>query len=360
MQLHSFHNSMAVANLTGDSAPDYISSCASRLNLVPPLQTAEIANPRAGDLVLARVEEVNPVYPALELPDGSDVILEPGMTIVGALGSRRALHGFSGDVPHPLFVGQPIQLLNKGGVIGECTAFHRNLEWPTLLTYLGTIIEEERPVNLVDAALPFVDDPLPNVPLVFVLGTCMNSGKTTVCRTIIEGFSKRKFDIHAGKVAGVACRRDLNVMASSGSGKVLSFHDFGLPSSADVSSLVQVARSMVHHLSQPRPDFIVLEMGDGILGGYHVSSLFADRELLGRQVCMIICANDLMGSWGAIEWLRQNGIDTTCQPLLVSGPVTDSGEGVRFIEDNWGITAANPFDSSGKLCSFVLKSLRPC
>lgn len=360
MQLHSFPNSMATVNLAGDAPPDYVSSCAARLHLRPPLQTAEIANPRAGDVVLARVEEVNPVYPALELPDGTDIVLEPGMTLVGALGTRKALHGFSGRIPHPLFVGQTIQLLNKGGVIGECTAFHRNLEWPTLLTYLGTVIEEERPVNLMDAALPFVEDPLPKVPLVFVLGTCMNSGKTTVCRTIIEAFSKRGFNIHSGKVAGVACRRDLNVMESAGSGKVLSFHDFGLPSSADVPSLVPVARSIVHHLARPKPDFVVLEMGDGILGGYHVSSLFADQELLDRQVCMIICANDLMGSWGSLEWLRQNGIDTAQQPILISGPVTDSGEGVKFIENNWGVTAANPFDSSGKLCSFLLKSLRPC
>ncbi len=361
MQVERYQKtSFSPVPLPGGLAPDYISSCAANLSLRSPLRTAEIADPKAGDVVLARVEEVNPAYPALELPDGQDVVLEPGMTIVGALGTRKALHGFSGRVPNPLFVGQPIQLLNKGGVIGECTAFHRSLEWPTLLTHLGSVVEGDRPVNLKDAALPFVEGPLPNTPLVLVLGTCMNSGKTTVCKTIIESFAKRGFRITAGKVAGVACRRDLLVMRQAGSSKVLSFHDFGLPSSADVPSLVPVARSMIHHLAEPEPDFVILEMGDGILGGYHVSSLFGDRELFRRQVCMIVCANDLLGSWGALEWMRQQGVEPAESSILISGPVTDSCEGVTYIEQNWPAVAANPFDSAGKLCSFVMKNLRPC
>jgi len=363
MHIQSVSNQYSMPSTSssvGGIVPDQVSSCAGTLDLAFPLTTAEIPNPGPGDVVLARVEEVNPAYPAMELPDGTDIILEPGMTIVGALGTRKALHGFSGRIPHPLFIGQHVQLLNKGGVIGECTAFHRNLEWPTLLTYLGTVVEGDRPVNLRDSALPFVNQELPKVPLVFVLGTCMNSGKTTVCKTIIDGFSKRGYQINSGKVAGVACRRDLNVMKQSGSERVLSFHDFGLPSSADVPSLVPVARSIVHHLADPEPDFIVLEMGDGILGGYNVSSLFEDKELLSRRAATVICANDLMGTWGALEWLRQHDVDTAHDPILVSGPVTDSCEGVKYIEDNWGVQAANPFDSSGKLCSFVLKSLRPC
>jgi hypothetical protein len=360
MQLQSFPNAYSQSDLLPTLVPDYVSSVASRLTFSAPLRTKEFANPKPGDVVLARVEEVNPGYPGLELPDGSEVTLQAGMTIVGALGTRRALHGFSGIVPSSLTIGQGFQLLNKGGVIGDCTAFHRDLEWPTLLTYLGTVVDGARPVNLKDAALPLVEDPLPKVPLVMVLGTCMNSGKTTVCRTIINSFAQRGFHINAGKVAGVACRRDINVMHRAGAEKVISFQDFGYSSSADVESLGPVARSMVHHLAQPEPDFVVLEMGDGIIGGYHVSSLFKDTELMNRQVCMIICANDLMGVWGSLEWMRQNGYPPEQHSILVSGPVTDSCEGVKFIENNWQIPAANPFDSAGKMGSFVLKSLRPC
>ncbi len=360
MQIQNFQSQVIPVDYNPGLVPDLVSSVAARLELERPLRTAEVPNPKPGDVVVARVEEVNPVYPTLELGDGSEVHLRPGMVIVGALGTRRALHGFSGVVPNPLFVGQSIQLLNKGGVIGDCTAFHRDLEWPTLLTYLGTVVEGERAVNLKDAALPLAEGPLPAVPLVMVLGTCMNAGKTTVCRTIIDSFARRGFRVHAGKVAGVACRRDVNVMQKAGAAKVISFQDFGYSSSADVPSLVPVARSIVHYLADPKPDFVVLEMGDGIIGGYNVASLFSDAELFSRQVCMIVCANDLMGTWGALEWMRMAGYPASEHSVLVSGKVTDSCEGVKFIENNWHVAAANPFDSAGKLASFVLKSLRPC
>lgn len=360
MQAPSIARTLTSTTLIQEAQPELFSSAVGRVPLPTPLEVGETAVPRAGDVVLARVEEVNPVYPSLELADGEDVVLRPGRLLLGVLGTRRALHGFSGHIPHPLHVGQSVELLNKGGVIGECTAFHRNLEWPTLLTYLGTVLVDGKPLNIRDWSLPLVDGPLPEVPLVLVMGTCMNSGKTTVCKTIIEGFSRRGYTVNAGKVAGVACRRDLVAMSASGAPKTASFHDFGLPSSADTESLVPIARSLVHHLADPKPDFIVLEMGDGILGGYHVSSIFHDTELLNRRMCSVICANDLVGAWGALEYLRRSGIDPLEKPTLISGPVTDSGEGVRYIEENFGVPAANPFDSAGKMCSFVLKSWQAC
>ncbi|MFQ5929852.1 MAG: hypothetical protein ACE5MK_09130, partial [Acidobacteriota bacterium] len=106
-----------------------------------------------------------------------------------------------------------------------------------------------------------------------------------------------------------------------------------------------------------KPDFIVLEMGDGILGGYHVSSLFEDTDFLSRCVSMIVCANDLMGTWGALQWLSQ--LDHTNTPVLISGRVTDSAEGVRYIEEKWNLPAANAFDSAGKICTFIQESLMP-
>jgi hypothetical protein len=195
--------------------------------------------------------------------------------------------------------------------------------------------------------------------VILVLGTCMNSGKTAVCKQILRLFSQKGFNVNAGKVAGVAACADLEAMRKSGAGRVLSFHDLGLPSSAHLSDLSTVARSLVHHLSSPRPDFTLLEAGDGILGGYHVDSLLRDDRLLERTVCVVLCANDLMGVWGSLEWLRQQGHEPQELSLLVSGPATDSAEGIRYIERHFQVPAANAFESSGKLCTFILERLIP-
>lgn len=340
------------------TAGNLVSSGASLAQLHQGFQLSGNLPAASGDLVMASVKEVNQFYPGLELEDGSEVVLKPGDTIVGVLGSRRALHGFSGRVPETLEIGRPLHLLNKGGVIGDCTAFNRSLEWPTSLEFMGTLTRNGKALNLADYAAPMTDGPLPDIPMVMILGTCMNAGKTTVARQIIDVFSRRGLSLNAGKVAGVACRRDLLSMQKSGAKQVMSFHDFGIPSSSDMKSLLPVARSLHHGLAAGKPDFIVMEMGDGILGGYQVSSLFSDSEYISRAMCTVICANDLMGAWGALQWLKPVGISPENSRLLISGPVTDSGEGVDYIEQNWGVVAANALDSKGKLCQFIDQAVK--
>ena len=336
---------------------DAIGSVAGRAPLSGPLKVNSETSGRHGDIVLARIDKVNDKYASLETPDGDEKPLRNGELIVGALGSRQALNGFSGGPPASLAPEMPLHLLNKGGVIGECTAFHRDLGWPTQVQYLGTIVHEGQPANLEQFALPLIHDPLPQVPIVLVLGTCMDAGKTSVCKQLLELFSQKGFSVNAGKIAGVACRRDTLAMQKHGAGDTLSFHDFGLSSTIQLEALAPVGRSMIHYLSQSKPDFIVLEMGDGILGGYHGSSIFSDAEFMSRCVTMIVCANDLMGAWGALKWLSQ--LKNKECPVLISGRVTDSAEGIRYIEKTWNLPAANAFDCAGKICTFVQEALMP-
>lgn len=277
--------------------------------------------------------------------------------MIGVLGSRKALHGFSGDPPSELKPGMELHLLNRGGVIGECTAFHRDLEWPTQLEYLGTVSLNDHPANLGDFALPLVEETTSRVPVVLVVGTCMNAGKTAVCKQLLKMFSQKEFSVNAGKVAGVGCLRDTLGMKKEGAQEILSFQDFGLPSTAHLETVAPIARSMVHYLSQSHPDFIILEMGDGVLGGYQVSSLFEDERFMECCMSMILCANDLMGVWGAMEWLSKQG--ERKYPVLISGRVTDSAEGIRYIEQKWDLPAGNARDSTGKICTFILESLMP-
>ncbi len=339
--------------------PDLIASAVSSLSFFVPIHTVSTGMGQEGEVVVARVRAVNRFYPLLETVAGEGVELRQDQIIVGVLGSRRALRGFSGRVPGRLRPGMSLYLVNKGGVIGECTAFHRDLGWPTQVEYLGSVSQQGRPLNLKDRAFPLLNNSLPDVPIVMVLGTCMNAGKTAACKQILRLFTEKGFSVNAGKVAGVACLQDTVSMTRCGAKKVLSFLDFGLPSTTHVGDLAPIARSLLGHLSQPKPDFIVLEMGDGILGGYNVASLFEDAGLMSRCLCLVLCANDLMGAWGGIQWMSQKGRGQVGCPLLISGPVTDSAEGVRYIEENWDIPAANALDSGGKICTFILDVLMP-
>ena len=337
--------------------PDLISSSVSRVPLQAAFQVEPTVTAQYGDVIAARVKSVSPNYPFLEMPGGKEVALEESKVLLGVLGCRRALHGFSGGLPSRLKPAMSLHVLNKGGVIGQCTGFHRDLEWPTEVEYLGTVQRNGQPLNLRDFALPLIEEALPEVPVVMVVGTCMDAGKTSVCKRLLEPLSERGFSINAGKVSGVASQRDLLAMDRHGAKETLSFVDFGFPSTTHLESLVSVARSMVHYLSRSNPDFVLLELGDGIVGSYRVASLFEDEQLMSRCVFTILCANDLMGVWGALQWLTSTG--NPKQTVLVSGRVTDSTEGVRFIEKNWNLPAANAFDGAAKICTHVLESMMP-
>ena len=50
------------------------------------------------------------------------VTLRAGDVLAGTLGTRRALRGYAGVVPSHIAVGDTIDVLNLGGILGKCTS----------------------------------------------------------------------------------------------------------------------------------------------------------------------------------------------------------------------------------------------
>src|SRR4030095_12413435 len=59
-------------------------------------------------------------YNTLELTSGRMAKVARGDIVVGALGNRKALFGYSGHLPESVKAGDVVQLLNIGGVLGIC------------------------------------------------------------------------------------------------------------------------------------------------------------------------------------------------------------------------------------------------
>jgi len=53
----------------------------------------------------------------------------------------------------------------------------------------------------------------------------------------------------------------------------------------------------------------VIELGDGILGGYSVESIFEDAEFREAMTALIFCASDYVRRVGGIELFRRRGIE---------------------------------------------------
>jgi hypothetical protein len=213
--------------------------------------------------------------------------------------------------------------------------------------------EQGRVLNIADAALPLRRNLGETAPLVIVAGTCMNSGKTFAATEIIKQATRKGLRAAAAKLSGVACLRDTLNMADHGAVAIASFLDCGLPSTVGAGDLAPVAKSIISRLNESAPDLIVIELGDGILGGYSVDSVFDDNELRAATAALVFCASDYVGAWGGIELFSRRGLKID----VVAGSVTDSQMGQDFVEQEFGVPAGNARRNGARLFELVCARL---
>lgn len=333
---------------------DKIASSTVNVRLGHDVEVTTRCEAKAGNVVIVRTLTDNATYNTLELETGRMAKINPGDIIAGVLGYRRALKGFVGDVPDRVEAGDRLHLLNLGGLIGKCLGHHHSLANAIEVEVLGMPVSEGHILNIGERGLAPLADYQPSVPLVLVAGTCMNSGKTYAATEIIKHLSRTGMSVAAAKLAGVACLRDTLNMQDHGAIKTLSFLDCGLPSTVGVKSLAPYAKAIIYELARSEPDLIVMELGDGILGGYSVDTVFLDSQLMDATAALVFCANDFVGAWGGREILTAKGIRID----VVSGPVTDSRMGADYVRSELGLEAANAVNGGDRLGAIVRERMK--
>ncbi len=188
-----------------------------------------------------------------------------------------------------------------------------------------------------------------SAPIVIIAGTCMNSGKTVAATEIVKQASHVGLRVAGAKMSGVACLRDTLNMQDCGAFTTASFLDCGLPSTVGVDDLAPVAKAILNKLNESKPDLIVVELGDGIVGGYSVDSILLDEEIKNATASFVFCASDYVGVIGGIEVLKRFGITID----VIAGSVTDSQSGEDFVVENFGIKAGNARRDGLRLFSLI-------
>lgn len=317
---------------------DRIGSATTPAKVGDIVEVAPEVDAREGAVITVRALSESKTYGNIEMPSGRLAKVVRGNLVVGVLGSRQALHGYMGHLPEKVEVGDVLSLLNMGGVIGVCDAPNKDLGPPIQVEVLGGVIREGQPLNIADFGIARVDELSPEgPPLVLVLGTSMNSGKTYAAAEIIRNWSHSGVRVAAGKLTGVAALRDTLSMSDNGAIATASFLNCGLPSTVDHDDLAGVGRTVIHALEQHQPDVIVLELGDGIIGGYRTRDILTDPHIHRRTAARVFCAGDLVGAWGGVTYLET----LKHRPEIISGPVTDNAVGTRYIERDMRIEALN-------------------
>ncbi len=320
---------------------------------------------REGAILAVRIHGTKTVYNQLEDVYGRMIGLNDGDVIAAVLGSRRALRGYAGVVPESIKVGDRLDVLNLGGVVGRCTSVNLELGRPLQAEVLGQILSfphlGERvgvPASIKTGAIPWAAKLDKSAPIVYVAGTCMNAGKTFACGEVIRFLARKGRRVCGAKLTGVSLLRDTLSMVDRGAIKSLSFTDAGVVSTTGKLS-VPVAKGLINALNQEEPDVLVVELGDGILGEYGVQEILHDDELMSAGSAHILCANDPVAAWGAVELFTRR---FKREVSLISGPATDNAVGKEFIERQIGVKALNArieFDALGQFVErAVFESVR--
>ena len=254
---------------------DKIASVAQHNDLASELRVSADIPCEEGVLVAVRVLNNKSRYNQLELTSGRMATVNQGDIVVGALGHRKALRGYSGHLPGKLQQGDTIQLLNIGGVLGICDSANPDVGPPFDCKVLGTVLSfpylgERIGVPARAGAAILEDDTaleMHGVPVIALAGTCMDSGKTAAACAIVGRLRHLGLNVAACKATGVSLRRDILAMEDAGASDTMIFSDFGIVTTTAANGPA-LTRALLSGLADKRPDVIVLELGDGLLGAF--------------------------------------------------------------------------------------------
>jgi len=324
---------------------DKISSVAQHNDLASELRLSPEIPCEEGVLIAVRVLNNKSRYNQLELTSGRMATVTMGDIVVGALGHRKALRGYSGHLPGALVPGDEVQILNIGGAIGICDSANPDVGAPFNCEVLGTVLEfpylGERIGIPARAGSSTLDEnallDTRAVPVIALAGTCMDSGKTAAACAIVGRLRHLGFKVAACKATGVSLRRDILAMEDAGAEDTMIFSDLGVVTTT-ADNGPALTRSLLSGLAARNPDAIVLELGDGLLGAYGVAAILADEQIRDALTAVVLCANDPVSAWGGAKILRDEfGIE----PAVVTGPATDNDVGVQQIAERLSLPGIN-------------------
>ena len=340
-----------------DKAGSVTMNCrlARELRLGPEIPAVE------GGVIAVRVLTSKSTHNDLELPSGRLSKVKPGDIVAGALGHRKALFGYSGHLPDKVAPGDHVNILNTGGVLGICDGVNPDFGEPFTCEVLGQVLHfpflGERvglPAHISQNAVPLRDElDTRGVPVIAIVGTCMNSGKTQAACTLVQGLTHQGLRVAAGKATGVSLRRDILAMEDAGAETTMLFTDLGIVTTT-AECAPRIARTLLTRLAAGGPDVIVLELGDGLMGLYGVDAILEDSASRGALTSVVLSANDPVGAWGGVALLRDRyGLSAS----VVTGPATDNAAGTRLVERDTEVRAVNARTDGPKLVACVLEQL---
>lgn len=282
-----------------------------------------MVRPRSGDVVLAAVARLGQ-HRRIEQPSGRRANLHVGDEILVAYGDRYAPDQFEAHVPGDL--GRA-QLVAAGGIASSMLSRSLDVRNATDIMPIGLVGDGHgRALNVADFALRPVVVQRERPPTVAVIGTSMNSGKTTTIHYLVHGLSRAGAKPGATKVTGTGSGGDYWVMIDAGAHRMLDFTDVGLASTyrQPMPEIERVFVELVDHLTWSGTGVNFVEVADGIYQR-ETSRLIESKVFHTTIDVVLFAAADATGAVAGVAHLKAKGLNV----VGVSGRLTRSPLAMR-------------------------------
>lgn len=291
-----------------------------------------------GDYVVTEVLDTGELPCRVETATGRIARIAQGDLVLGALGARAATLEAVGDWRG---VGEDglMQQLTAACVFGRCSSLSQWTHPLADLRYRGHAMRDGHKLTMRG----FVPEPRPGVlqaPVVLIIGTSMDAGKTIAGKEIIRLLKRRGLRVAGTKLTGVGRLQDTLAFEDAGADYVTDFLEVGLPSTVvPAAEYEEALRQLLAILAAAEPDVIVAEAGASPLEPYNGETAI---RLLAPHVGMLVaCASDPYAVVGVVNAFER-------QPDLVSGRAASTEAGIALVKRLTGLPALNVLERASQ------------
>lgn len=308
--------------------------------------TDDFENTEHGDLILGRVMEIGK-HKGIQLISGRRSELFPGDLVVLPCAARYAPDQFEGTAE---IDPAGADMLAGGGCLGKVRARNERVRPPTRVLPLGRLANAEgKAVNLADFALPRATRPS-RIPVIAVLGTAMNSGKTLATARLGYGLRQAGLRVATLKATGTGSFGDFNEYEDTGVSYVGDFTDAGMATTymLPLARIKDGIERLLADAEAHQCDVAVMEVADGLFQR-ETAALIADCDFRRRIHGIVFACGDAVAASGGVMELRRIGCEPSaltgmlsCSPM--AGSEAQAATGVRVMTKD---ELSDPVDAMG-------------
>lgn len=299
--------------------------------------------PVSGDVAIFQIVTLGK-HETIQGEEKRNLAIFEGDYIMAAFADRYATSQFEGYVPT-----EPLELydiLAAGGAVGVVKSKNyslRDIE-PTKIRMIGYVCDKKGHVINTrwykKPCIPFSGSVPNHAKVILSIGSTMDSGKTTTAACVAHGLKQTGKRVTFMKFTGTVHTKDRDYVYDAGADAVTDFSDMGFPSTflVEKEELLDLYQSLLEKLAAEQPDFIIVEIADGLLQR-ETNFLLKSEEFMSTINSVVFSCGDSLSAFRGIEVLH----DMNITPSFISGRFTMSPLLIQEVQEHCEIPVLDMF-----------------